>query len=83
MTARFGPLIGGVLETGPSATKKNPGVSPGRLENFTETSLGMSRNGAETRLRSPITVCYLPWNEGEESTSGRGGSFTSENLKRL
>ena len=60
MTARFGPLIGGVLEPDPNATKKNPGVPPGRLENFTETSLDMSRNGAETRLRSPITMCYLP-----------------------
>jgi hypothetical protein len=83
MTARFGPLIGGVLEAGPNATKKNPGVPPGLLENCTETSLDMSRNGAETYLQSHISVCYLPWNEGEKSTAGRGKTFTSENLERL
>ena len=83
MTARFGPLIGGVLEPGPNATKKNPGVPPGRLENFTETSLDMSRNGAETRLPSPIIVCYLPCNDGEKSTAGRGETFTSESIEGL
>lgn len=83
MTARFGPLIGGVWEPGPNATKKNPGVPPGRLQNFIETSLDMSRNGAATGLRSPIIVCYLPCNEGEKSTAGRGETFTSENLERL
>jgi hypothetical protein len=83
MTARFGPLIGGVWEPGPNATKKNPGVSPGRLQNFIETSLDMSRDGPVFRLQSHIYVCYLPWNEGERSTAGKGKTFTSENLKRL
>lgn len=83
MTARFGPLIGGVLEAAPNATKKNPGAPPGRLQNCTETSLDMSRDGAVSRLQSHISVCYLPWNEGERSTAGRGETFASENLKRL
>lgn len=83
MTARFGPLIGGVLEADPNAAKKNPGVSPGLLENCTETSLDMSRDGPVFRLQSHISVCYLPWNEGERSTAGKGKTFTSESLKRL
>lgn len=78
MTARFGPLIGGVLEPDLNATKKNPGVPPGRVQNFIETSLDVSRGGAVPRLRSPIIVCYLPCNDGEKSTAGRGETFTSD-----